>query len=60
MAISYDPSLPPLPSSPQEVRRSSRHHWRREDWMACFLIWLITTAVLIRLIEAYNLPLPGH
>jgi hypothetical protein len=60
MAVSYDPYLPPLPPSPQEVRRWSRRRWRRADWALCFLSWLTSTLVLIRLIETYNIPLPGR
>ena len=29
-------------------------------WIICFLIWLTSTVALIRLIEAYNIPLPGR
>jgi hypothetical protein len=60
MALSYDPYLPPLPPSPQEVRRSSRRRWRRLDWALCFLIWLTVTVALIRVIETYHIPLPGR
>ncbi|MGI8856477.1 MAG: hypothetical protein ACR2JW_12050 [Thermomicrobiales bacterium] len=60
MAVSYDPYLPPLPPSPQEFRRRSRRRWRRTDWILCFLIWLTATITLIRLIELYNIPLPGN
>jgi hypothetical protein len=60
MAISYDPYLPPLPPSPQEYRRANRRRWRRADWLVCFLIWLASTLVLIRLIEIYSIPLPGR
>lgn len=60
MAISYHPHLPPLPPSPQEYRRRHRRRWRRADWLICFLMWFTATLVLIRLIERYNIPLPGH
>jgi len=59
MAVLYDPYLPPLPPSPQEVRQWHRRRWHRADWIACFLIWLTATIVLIRLTETYNIPLPG-
>lgn len=60
MAVSYDPYLPPLPPSPQEVRQWHRRRWRRADWIACFLIWFTATVALIRVIQTYNIPLPGR
>jgi len=60
MAILDDSYLPPLPPSPQEVRRWSRRRWRRSDWALYVLIWLTSTVVLVRLIETYNIPVPGR
>lgn len=60
MAVSYDPYLPPLPPSPHEVRQWNRRRWHRADWLVCSLIWLTSTLALIRLIEIYNIPLPGR
>jgi len=42
------------------VRRWSRRRWRRVDAVRYFLLWLTATVALVRLIETYNIPLPGR
>jgi hypothetical protein len=51
--------LPPLPPSPQEVRRWNRRRWRRTDTLRCLAAWLLLTALFVHLINVFDLPLPG-
>lgn len=59
MVTSYDDYLPPLPPSPQEVRRWNRRRWRRSDTFWCFIAWFLLTIILVRLISVFDVPLPG-